>query len=449
LAGILGILVLFFNLQDKYNIQHGMATIGCDCLGAIQAVQRISYVTTKWTNFDLLFRIRKLIRVLKVKICFYKIKAHQDAFRSYQDLDFWEQANVGADRLAKSFLSQYKNDGSPPVQASPQDMTCWTLVLNGTRIINRCNTRIWEHIWTFPGKQFWCRKLHLGAATTQYIWWDVLTYISNMCPDSKLQRYIKIMANIAPVGTQLHLRDPKETNTCPLCGVEESNYHLWQCSSTIIQDALEASQSQIEVYLKRGPDSFAACIKAMYTQLRQRERCEEERCDALSYGTGASQMSLGLISFVWGFFHISWKDILALHFKSTRNSPPKWLASLVLIFWNTWDQLWDLRNEAKHDHTGCSSDKKAIDDSIKHIYDRIPPMRMLNPTEQSFFRLPKNERLRRPYRQKKKWVRDVKIILEYFYARERQSKEVQMFRNYFGVKQFQRAMTSDLAKDTG
>jgi hypothetical protein len=57
LAGILSIVVLVNDLVKEYGISNGKVTIGCDCTGAIKAALRTGRVTTRWKNFDILFRL--------------------------------------------------------------------------------------------------------------------------------------------------------------------------------------------------------------------------------------------------------------------------------------------------------------------------------------------------------------------------------------------------------
>lgn len=87
LAGILGVLTVCIHLENTYDCKGGSVTIGCDCEGAIKAVRRLSAVTTRWKNFDLLARIRDMLTTSQITFSFKKVAAHQDKLRDYNQLD--------------------------------------------------------------------------------------------------------------------------------------------------------------------------------------------------------------------------------------------------------------------------------------------------------------------------------------------------------------------------
>jgi hypothetical protein len=424
LAGILSIIVLVSKVAKQYKINTGSVTIGCDCMGAIKAVERRDRVSVRWHNFDILRRIQYETRATPVKFYFHKIKAHQDDIRAYNELDRWEQANVLADRLAKEFLQDPSQSIMNP---HPDDHAArpygWTLEINNTPIGNNIRERITEHIWSFKGKQFWCKKLRINPAMTQYIWWDVISAVGNNLPIHKRQRYIKIMSNIAPVGSILHQRDEANPASCPLCGLRETNTHLWTCQNDEIRKIYEEEMIKINAWVNTGPVSFGKFLTETLYQIRSGHELNDQQ-----------QIQIPHIGTLWGFYHCSWIPIFNEYNKNSRISPTFWLATLTIKLWSLWDTLWEYRNEFKHRPQGTKEEQEQLDKQIEEIYERIPDLRMLTPTERRFFVTTAQARKTHTIRRKRKWLRDATVILLRFQSMADKSSSVRLFRQYFSAK---------------
>jgi hypothetical protein len=55
LGGILGSIMFTKYLCNKWNVQSGKVTIGCDCKGAIAVASGKQMVTSRWNSYDLVF----------------------------------------------------------------------------------------------------------------------------------------------------------------------------------------------------------------------------------------------------------------------------------------------------------------------------------------------------------------------------------------------------------
>ena len=175
-------MVLGNKLAAQYSIMNGATTIGCDCQqGAItSAVKRAFWISTKWSNFDLLKRIQGKIRESNIKFEFYKVKAHQDEVKSVEELDRWERTNTKADFLAKQLLPLFFINGEPCIPTPINSKTGWMIKINNEVVTTNIRARIKNHIWAFQGKQFWIHRLQLSPGQVQYVWWEVLEYISKI-----------------------------------------------------------------------------------------------------------------------------------------------------------------------------------------------------------------------------------------------------------------------------
>jgi len=349
LAGILSVIVLVNQIAAKYNIVKGTVTIGCDCEGAINAVSNIFWISTRWTNFDLLKRIQNEIRSSVVHFVFYKVKGHQDDFKPYEELDRWEQANIKADSLAKHFLMQLRAEAIPVVQYAGTDKTGWMIQLNGEIITKNIQNRIRSHVWGFKGKNFWIRKLDLPTAQIQYIWWDILSCMGTTLSEHRRIKYAKVMAGIAPVGHILNRRDPSQSALCPLCGQEEDTTHLWRCQHVEIRETIEKDLQNVLRHLDHGPSLFNKYIQAAVKMMCFGIDFPHEYLGALESSVVQGQLDISPQGFLWGFYHIRWRTIFNEFFKDTKRSPVKWVTMIVIKFWEIWDRLWAIQNDVKFD----------------------------------------------------------------------------------------------------
>mmetsp|Transcript_8494 Transcript_8494/g.16012 ORF Transcript_8494/g.16012 Transcript_8494/m.16012 type:complete len:1891 (+) Transcript_8494:4302-9974(+) len=449
LAGILSILCFVNKVTEQYNITSGKVMIGCDCQGVLNAVKNVFWVSSRWSNFDLLKRIQYEIRNAKVEYEYYKVKAHQDDIKKYDELDRWERANIKADFLAKQLIQQLGIEGYQELSIPITEKTGWMLKLNNSLVTKNIRERIRTHVWAFRGKQYWVRRLRLQEAQVQYIWWDILESLGNTLPEYKRVKYVKVMAGIAPVGKVLNQRDATQMVGCPLCGQEEDTVHIWRCNYVDIKEAIETGMAEIVIYLDKGPPLFKRYILGVFEMLVQGKDLGNDIVADLCDCGLRGRMNFPHHCFVWGFYHVRWKKILEEFFTDTRRSPKKWIVMMTCKFWELWEQLWEIRNNIKFNPAGSISEREEMDLQIEEIYKVIPPLRMMNITARSLFKGTIEEKKQYSQRKKKKWIRDAGILLEQFQEEQKRSKSVLGFRQYFTVKRHKVDTTSDLAKDTG
>ena len=126
LAGIMAGLCYVVDLCHTYNITHGGITIGCDGLGAIDAISKTK--NTKYTiknnrkHFDILSTIKQLTKhIPNVTIKFTHVKGHQDDEKECKDLDRLSQLNVLADEIAGDMMKSQISLGLPRSDWLPCD----------------------------------------------------------------------------------------------------------------------------------------------------------------------------------------------------------------------------------------------------------------------------------------------------------------------------------------
>jgi hypothetical protein len=131
MGGILGSILTAKILCDKYGVEKGSMTIGCDCEGAIKACESYKTPTCRWTSYDIVCRIKyEKSKWKNFKCKFRHVNSHQDDITKFEELDNWEKANVEADLLAKKTLLTYVTKGCPPIKTDIQKGDKWALLVD-------------------------------------------------------------------------------------------------------------------------------------------------------------------------------------------------------------------------------------------------------------------------------------------------------------------------------
>jgi hypothetical protein len=106
LIGILGIITHITKICDNNNITQGGIEIGCDGLGALNAIQSNHFITkSTWKHFDIIKSIRQSIQQSNLNWTLRHVEGHQDDDTEYDKLNRWAQLNVLVDKMAKEKLS--------------------------------------------------------------------------------------------------------------------------------------------------------------------------------------------------------------------------------------------------------------------------------------------------------------------------------------------------------
>lgn len=456
LGGLLGAVRLTKQLCKKWNVRHGGVTIGCDCKGALTAICTDRRINSRWNSYDLISSIVSEIRDTAIVFRFIYIKGHQDSKKSLEELDEWELANVQADLLAKQHLDRFgsRNKGLMP-ERDVKDM--WTICHNSELIVCNIARILYERMWALRGKHFWLQRLHLPAQLDQDIEWDILRGISTKVTHSKRQRYIKVMANLAPVGTKLYRRGVSASSHCPLCQGEEDNMHIWSCMHEEIGEIFRKGCDKVAAILFQGPDPFRKYMMTVMCNMRSNLRELEEVAVNLEpkwHRAITSQIQLGVNAGMWGFYHSLVVQLVEDFFQETRIIAKNWIAKITVKIWEIYDEMWMLRNSIKHGKGNeLDSLSHAIaDKEIETLFNEAPPQRLLRISECKIMAHSIDTIKTKSLKCKKKWIRDARVILNKFTDTEETAPEVQLFRTYFKNKRARygdEVQTMDLTKDGG
>jgi len=456
LGGLLGAIRLTKQLCKKWDVNHGGVTIGCDCKGALTAISTDKHITSRWNSYDLISSIRREIRDSLITFRFTYIKGHQDRKKSLEQLDEWELANIQADSLAKHYLEKFgsRNKGLMP-ERNAKDM--WTICHDSELIVCNVAKVLYERMWSLQVRHFWMQRLRIPIQLDNSIEWDILRVLSTRVSHSKRQRYIKVMANLAPVGTTLYRRGVTASSHCPLCQREEDNMHTWSCTHEDIGAIFEKGCEEVATILFQGPDPLREYVMTLISNMRANTQMSEDIMlnlepqwqKALKF-----QIQLGSNAVMWGFYHSSVVQLVEEFFQDTRIIAKNWIVKITVKLWEIYDDMWKLRNSIKHGN-GNEFDilsHTIADKEIETLLMEAPPQRFLRISERKILSQTIESIKAKSLKYKRKWIRDAGVILTKFKDTEEMSSEVQLFRMYFQIKRARysdEVLTMDLVKDGG
>jgi hypothetical protein len=275
-------------------------------------------------------------------------------------------------------------------------------------------------------------------------------------PEYKRQRYIKVMADVAPVGKTLCIRGVDASLHCPLCGCEENNTHIWQCLDEHIKDILAQGMKEVQNWLAKGPwffhNFFMEQVKDFgidFEAINPEQELNEQQQTAVT-----NQTQLGIWATMWGIYDKETVRSIEHCFEGTRTVGKSWLAKLIIKLWEIYDQMWNYRNLVRHD-MGKEKDKvthEKANQEIRALVGKVPEHRFLMPAERRLFARTMDQLESKPLRVKRRWIRDATVILTKFYDEQETVKEVRLFRNYFSNKKArysENIQSVDITKDGG
>ena len=124
LAGILAGLCYIIDICATFGVTHGSITLGCDGLGALDAIKKTH--NSKYTiknnrkHFDILTAIKQLTRCIPdIYIKFVHVKGHQDDEKEFGQLDRLGQLNVLTDAIAGDMMKMQRSLGFPRTDFIP------------------------------------------------------------------------------------------------------------------------------------------------------------------------------------------------------------------------------------------------------------------------------------------------------------------------------------------
>ena len=132
------------------------------------------------------------------------------------------------------------------------------------------------------------------------------------------------------------------------------------------------------------------------------------------------QKSMGARALLNGLWCKDWISLQEQYYRkiNSRRSPRVWLVRIALFLQHAAHSMWKTRNEVIHkmEESNFNTDRhKELDDMITSIFNEIPNLRLLPPSEAAFFKRGAGRIKQYKIRRKELWVEDATRIKEAFF----------------------------------
>ena len=132
------------------------------------------------------------------------------------------------------------------------------------------------------------------------------------------------------------------------------------------------------------------------------------------------QKSMGARALLNGLWCKDWISLQEQYYRkiNSRRSPRVWLVRIALFLQHAAHSMWKTRNEVIHkmEESNFNTDRhKELDDMITSIFNEIPNLRLLPPSEAAFFKRGAGRITKYKIRRKELWVEEAKRIKEAFF----------------------------------
>ena len=155
LGGILAGLDYATKTLRLHDVTSGTCTFSCDNKGALDASFGWKTPNPNWKCYDLVSAIRHRLRNSPIKWIKKHVKGHQDSGTEYHELSNEAQANVIADKYAKTEL----NKGITIVEGTPNKGDIWKLYCCGHDIRGYTEKRLRLIMQETKAREWWEEKL--------------------------------------------------------------------------------------------------------------------------------------------------------------------------------------------------------------------------------------------------------------------------------------------------
>ena len=220
LSGLLGILTLVDLLCVHDDIQSGGVTIACDGLSALQQAFYEGPAVVTRPDFDLLHTLRHHLHSSQLKWTSRHVSGHQEDFKEWAELTWWEKQNVRMDHAAKDKMLRPWEAPSQHV-SSHEGWSCWKGSLKKT---------FYDHdgIYTMLGEQrvrdYWLRRGRLSSEAMDLVDWEVLAKACDAESPGRRRWVTKHVTGVCGVGKFLQRWKSQEHSRCPRCDAANEDH---------------------------------------------------------------------------------------------------------------------------------------------------------------------------------------------------------------------------------
>jgi hypothetical protein len=349
LAGLFGIVLLVNLLCSWAGILSGGIEVGCDGLSALNKAFDTWPLDPDDPHFDMLSALCTMIAASPLKWTTRHIEGHQDDDLT-KALDFWALQNIQMDNLAKVYWMQHSSTAPVLYPISDEGFQVW---LGDRKLSSNHSSVFFDHI---HGKTIlaWHASRHrFPACHTRKIDWDACGAALRRLPLGRRRWVSKHTSGFCGVGTKMLKWREQPTAACPRCGETENARHVWLCQEPAVYFVWALLMSSFSAWLEtvHTANDVTYWIIQRLTEWRSSEPLSVAYTDMPGLLEAiAAQDLIGWLAFFEGCIAIEWAGVQEAHFiwLGRRNTGKRWATSLVVKLWEiAWD-LWDHRNQVKH-----------------------------------------------------------------------------------------------------
>jgi ribonuclease HI len=442
LCGIFAAL-LYLELATKYHHlvlprQAKMCTVYCDSSAALQRISKLSYDSfgTTWrcrANYDLEAAINARLQSSRMQFSWIWVKGHARRRKKPFEFTWPETLNDHADSLATTA----RDDALTPDKSHWPEQAISIAGPRG-RISGRLDHEIRYCCTANDLQSYWQQRYNWTAAQAAYV--DIVgtkAAAKTLQPDTA-RRIQKLRCGWLPVNNREARSDPDRPSGCSACSpanlVPETVDHIFQCTETSRRRAILERFSTFFDYFRsmKTANSIISAIQAgAVAWVEQRDppsvdslNLPDNRIGQLTRQAYLEQTSLGWNVLFRGFWATSWRLAQEEQFRTYRSrerqdSGERWAARAHLWFYDTFNLLWGLRNDAEH---GDDKDTQRLiriakcERAIRRLYDKGKDLPY---AERHPFRDPIEDLLQQPIQMQELWIDKTEAYLRKAFQRER------------------------------
>ena len=409
LCGILAHILMIAAIVKRHGLSRGTVTLGCDNEPALWATFGTHPPNSGDSCFDLIRTIRHHLVQSPLEWKHRHVKGHQDDFKGHTELDYWAQANVEADSLAKAYWRRKYtyNRARPRPKRMPGEG--WRLYIGNRIITQDVADEIYHHSYKHRMEGYWKGKGRIAEGAMEKVDWGLYKATIRITPWSKIQWTHKHFSGFEATNYMLHKYGERMDDKCPRCDAVERHTHILQCKDDDATTTFDKLRSTYDTWLQRTTSDWIrmAVLEQVDAYRQQRSVTASMLWPDEIQDAVAAQHRMGDRSFIEGCLHADWERLQEDHLIQTqsRRSPRRWVKELILKTWMiSWD-MWDHRNGLVHGHKETKREQiiAALDAEIRDIHEFGATHKFLPRVARQFFKNPLDDVLKKTEYQKRVW----------------------------------------------
>jgi hypothetical protein len=362
------------------------------------------------------------------------VKSHQDDTIAVEDLPFSAQLNVLCDGMAteqmkrqNTHVTEASSSTALPSRSLPLEIFFGSQPISSHYIKNlRFEISAKRHRSYLQAKYKWSDQTWGYLAMESLILCARRTTLDNAVNRSKL---IHNWLNLGTQRGKVDRQSPPTARHCPYCAQQEDFWHLLSCADPRARLAQYKATLKLRKAIEGSP--------AAPTILRAVQLWTNTPSDEVDIPHGdspfapdiscavATQHRIGWTNFFRGFLSIKWGFICSLHDSTVSPADQRqraviYVAKVIRAIQDYSLALWHSRNAILHGNSPSSRAilEATVNQNIIQLYEL---QSTFSSVIRSYFSLPLEERLKRPYRTKQRWLQLARLASSH--ATSRGSKQ--------------------------